>query len=838
MGISISIQVKKTKNFWEDSTVPKIKNKIICLILSLTLLISLFSLTVITGFATDEGITEASGWLESAYAQWNEISGASGYKAYVAPADSSLWTQLDDQLIRKYKDHWRVDAVGLKAGSYKIKIVPVIGGVDSEAKALITDSLTVLPHDRSGFAFVSGSSSGAYNDDGTLKSGAVVIYVTEQTKNSVTATIDGKSYTGLSNILSGSVIKKTSTPICVRFIGNVTDLEEGAAFDKGDLIISEGTSGITIEGIGEDTVLNGFGIRLKRCSNIEIRNLATMNCNSDEGDNVGLQQENDHIWVHNCDFFYGDAGSDADQAKGDGALDTKKSTYITHSYNHFWDCGKVNLQGMKDETTENYITYHHNWFDHSDSRHPRVRTCTVHVYNNFYDGVAKYGIGATSGCSIFSEANYFLNTKNPLLSSKQGTDALGDGTFSGENGGIIKSFGDVFNKSTAPISYANNKTSFDAYFASSRDEQIPSSVKTLSGGTTYNNFDTNSSLMYEYEVQSAADAMNTVKKYAGRVNGGDFKWIFSTADNTGYDVISGLKSALSGYKTSVVAIGGLNKVNTGSDGNGTTGGSSPGAGSGDSTDDDIFNPDTGDGGNGGDNTGGENGGTTTGPITGTYTFNASDVAYGSDKEIISNGTTYADGFFTIEGTVTKRIDSNADVVKSIELAKKGGGAVVFTIGADANVTIVVSSTGDSNTSTFAIVDENGNAVANNEGADTVYGSANGKFTATYNLTAGTYKIVSPANSKYDRGVRLYSAEVVISTPSDVPNTPVDPDLDPDPTPDPDPENPVDPVDPENPDNGETPDTPNEPEQPEEKLNFFQRIWRAIVEFFARLFGKK
>ena len=58
----------------------------------------------------------------------------------------------------------------------------------------------------------------------------------------------------------------------------------------------------------------------------------------------GLQQGNDHIWVHNCDFFYGHAGSDADQVKGDGALDTKTSTYVTHSYNHFWDNGKCNLQ--------------------------------------------------------------------------------------------------------------------------------------------------------------------------------------------------------------------------------------------------------------------------------------------------------------------------------------------------------------------------------------------------------------------------------------------------------------------------------------------------------------
>ena len=111
---------------------------------------------------------------------------------------------------------------------------------------------------------------------------------------------------------------------------------------------------------------------MKNCSNVEVRNIGFMNCNSNEGDDCGLQQDNDHIWVHNCDFFYGDAGSDADQVKGDGALDTKTSTYVTHSYNHFWDNGKCNLQGMKTEEETNYVTYHHNWYDHSDSRHPRI----------------------------------------------------------------------------------------------------------------------------------------------------------------------------------------------------------------------------------------------------------------------------------------------------------------------------------------------------------------------------------------------------------------------------------------------------------------------------------
>ena len=501
---------------------------------------------------------EVGGWFETAYAEWAPMAGVDGYAAYVTTAGSSSWIHLDNYLIRQYNGYWRVDAVGLAAGNYQIRVVPVVGENENASLAITSENITVQAHDRSGYAFVNGTSSGAYNENGTLKSGAVVIYVTEQNKNTVEATIDGNTYTGLSNILASSVLKNAKSPICVRFIGNITDLGTGTAFDKGDLLIdnSHNTSGLTIEGIGEDAVINGFGIRLKNSSNVEIRNLAVMNCDSNEGDNIGLQQANDHVWVHNCDFFYGHAGSDADQAKGDGQLDTKKSTYVTHSYNHFWDGGKVHLQGNGGDTSQ-FITYHHNWYDHCDSRMPRVRVAdSIHVYNNFYDGISKYGIGATTGCSIFSEANYFLNVNAPMMISKQGTDAMGDGTFSGENGGMIKSYGDVMVGCKSFIPYSQNNTSFDAYVASSRNEKLSSSVVTLAGGTAYSNFDTEAGF-YSYNVQSAEEAKVTVQNYAGRMNGGDFQWEFTDADNTSSAVNTALKNELVNYTSSIVSIGGV-----------------------------------------------------------------------------------------------------------------------------------------------------------------------------------------------------------------------------------------------------------------------------------------
>ncbi|MBE6862195.1 MAG: hypothetical protein E7497_04775, partial [Ruminococcus sp.] len=486
-------------------------------------------------------ITASKGYQEAAYVQWSPVSNATGYNVYCDGV------QIDSMLIRQYSGYFRADAVGIKAGSHTIKVVPVIGGSEDSSKAA-SATVTSVAHDRSGYAFTKGKSMGAYNADGTLKSGAVVVYVTDATKDSVKATINGTSATGVQNIILAC--KKNSTPVCIRFIGNITD---PSTLDKGDLLVDTVTCGLTIEGIGNDTTFNGFGLRVKNTSDFEARNIGFMNCNSSEGDNCGLQQGNTYCWVHNCDFFYGDAGSDADQVKGDGALDTKKSQYITHSYNHFWDSGKCNLQGANASDTSNYITYHHNWYDHSDSRHPRVRVATVHVYNNYYDGNAKYGIGSTTDSDVFVENNYFRNCAKPMLISKQGSDT--DSTLSGEAGGMIKAYGNIIEGAKSYKPYSTSSSSFDCYDVTSRTATVPSSVTASNGGAKYSNFDTASDF-YSYTVDAAKDVPAIVEANAGRVDGGDFKWDFNdSTEDSNYDVITALKSALGSYDDSIIAIG-------------------------------------------------------------------------------------------------------------------------------------------------------------------------------------------------------------------------------------------------------------------------------------------
>ena len=523
--------------------------------------------------AASGAITEASGWLETAYVKWTPVTGATGYNVYVksASASDSAYVQLDDELIRKYPSYMRADAVGLKAGDYVMKIVPLNNGKENTSAAIVSDKLTVNAHDRSGFTFSSNSpvknGVGAYNNDGTLKSNASVLYVTEANKNTVKMKIGNTEYTGVAAITQAIKAKNNCQPVAIRIIGQVT-LSGLACKDVSSAyaIGVKGAANVTFEGIGDDATLYEAGVAVFQSTGIEVRNLGLMNWGGGgDGDGISLKQSRG-VWVHNNDVFYGNAGSDGDQAKGDGSMDLKdNSQYVTVSYNHFWDSGKMSLCGMKSESGENWITYHHNWFDHSDSRHPRIRTMSVHVYNNYYDGNSKYGVGAAKDSEAFVEANYFRNCNYPMLSSMQGSDVLAGGIFSGENGGVIKAYNNYMEGQKSVI-YANSDagtttasaTDFDAYLATSRSETVPSTYKAKQGGKTYSNFDTKVDLGVDTaDIDAPADVPSIVTKYAGRIMGGDFKWTFdNSVDDTSYSLNRPLKDKLNAYKTSLVSVGG------------------------------------------------------------------------------------------------------------------------------------------------------------------------------------------------------------------------------------------------------------------------------------------
>lgn len=530
-------------------------------------------------------ITEAKGWQESAYLKWAPFEGASSYNVYVDDK------KIDAQLVRQYKSYYRADVLGLKEGTYSVKVVPVNAEGTEIAGANTASNLVVKSYNREGFAHFKYAGVGAYNNDGTLKAGAKVLYITAKTAKTVSTTVNtGKqeTITGLQSIIDAYSKGKDKTPIAFRIIGkvNLSDLDHISSSAEG-LQVKGAMMNMTFEGVGDDATVYGFGFLLREAESVEFRNFAIMRCLDDA---MSLDTKNSHVWIHNMDLFYGKKGSAADQAKGDGTVDIKgDSKYVTVAYNRFWDNGKASMCGMKSETGENWITYHHNWFDHSDSRMARVRTMSVHMYNNYYQHNDVYGIGATSGSSIFMESNYFDAVKRPIMSSLQGTDAMGDGTFSGEKGGLIKAYGNVFANKPANFSYipyAENNTSFDAYEVSNPSEQVPTSVKTLVGGTSYDNFDTNPSLMYAYTADKAEDVPSIVEGFygAGRLNHGDIDFVIpdeTVVTNGHQQPWPALASILDAYTSGVVKVFG--ESNAAGEGGSTGGGETGGSGDGGST---------------------------------------------------------------------------------------------------------------------------------------------------------------------------------------------------------------------------------------------------------------
>ena len=161
----------------------------------------------------------------------------------------------------------------------------------------------------------------------------------------------------------------------------------------------------TIMGLDGAVILNG-GLRMEAVNNVVIRNL-TFKSQPDDG--IEIRDGSTHIWIdHNSIGTVADGGVDSRIA----------SDFITISWNHFKDTGKTSLVGSSDSETQSRghlkITYHHNWFENTNSRNPLVRFGQVHVLNNYYLGVRNYGARAYTEGSVLVEANLFRNTKTPV----------------------------------------------------------------------------------------------------------------------------------------------------------------------------------------------------------------------------------------------------------------------------------------------------------------------------------------------------------------------------------------------------------------------------------------
>ena len=426
------------------------------------------------------GFSSVGGWNESIYAEISGISDAdvTGV-SYSGTMSGSLTGDDLTYLVRDEGNGVRIDIPGLKAGTYDLTVTTSSGTVSQSG-------ITVENYDRSGYAHFNYTEGvGAYNDDGTLKDNAIVLYVTEDTKNTVTLSYGGKTVSGIGNILNSAgakpktnekgnvlsevintnqeILKDLGTnniPLVVRIVGEVkggdsntsnnppaTPIDGLTAYDSYDYGGTDNDNGmmariqnakdITIEGIGDDAAIIGWGIHFmsgtaaynaglgKSC---EVRNIHFEEYPEDAFGAEGVQSGTtlsapvERIWVHNNSFGPGfcKVPAESDKAEGDGSCDFKRGNYYTMSYNKYWDCHKTNLIGSSDASLQYYMSLHHNYYNNCMARGPLSRQGNVHMYNNVYVGQTDYAVNPRAKSYIFTEYNIFEECKNPVETASGG----------------------------------------------------------------------------------------------------------------------------------------------------------------------------------------------------------------------------------------------------------------------------------------------------------------------------------------------------------------------------------------------------------------------------------
>jgi pectate lyase len=166
----------------------------------------------------------------------------------------------------------------------------------------------------------------------------------------------------------------------------------------------------TIQGAGAGAEISGGGLQMgsttRPGNNVIIRNLRFTGASDDS---ISVTNQAHHVWIDHNEFASG----------FDGLLDIKRaSDFVTVSWNWFHSHSKTLLLGHSDTYTQDIghlrVTYHHNFFDGTEQRHPRVRFGDpVHVFNNYYRGNGLYGVASTMNAGVLVEGNYFDGVAHP-----------------------------------------------------------------------------------------------------------------------------------------------------------------------------------------------------------------------------------------------------------------------------------------------------------------------------------------------------------------------------------------------------------------------------------------
>ena len=477
-----------------------------------------------------------------------------------------------------------MDIVGLKGGNaYDFRIVS--GGV-----TYIKSGVTVSSYDRSGYAhFGATEGVGGYNDDGTPKSGAVIVYVTEQTKNTVTARLGGKTYTGIVSILQNAA--KNSTPLIVRIIGTVgaatwneityqpqgdkltaeevtgingkqlptdkkdifqSELIEGgyntlntsiyselngltskATYSGGEYdsawnnCIVQNASDITVEGIGEDARIFQWGLAFKNCSSIEVRNITF----EDYTEDACSVEAGDTSATSAADFEYG-------------------RIWIHHNTfeegRNYWDVcaeqdkhegdGATDFKGIKDVTVS-YNEYHNNHKTGLVGGRNSHTTANLTYHHNFYNQCnSRMPLARQANIHIYN--NYYYGSTGTNMSLRASAYAFIENCYfdNAKNpivsetdatygSGYAKIYGCIFVGHEIEDKYSDYLT-----VVTDREQTVFSTTK------FGQNFDTDSAIFYYDEANNRSDVENMLTAEEVRTLVPVLAGVMSRSGDTGGDV--------------------------------------------------------------------------------------------------------------------------------------------------------------------------------------------------------------------------------------------------------------------------------------------------------------
>lgn len=237
----------------------------------------------------------------------------------------------------------------------------------------------------------------------------------------------------------------SSTPITIQVEGTInhgnTSKVSGSSCNTAAGVIElKQISNVTIVGVGNGAVFDQLGIHIRESRNIIIQNVTVRNVKksgsptSNGGDAIGMESDVRNVWVDHVTL----EASGGESEGFDGLFDMKDNTqYVTLSYSILRNSGRGGLIGSSESDTSNgYVTFHHNLYENIDSRAPLLRGGIAHIYNNHYKNLNESGINSRAGARAKVDNNYFKDSKDVL------------GTFYTDAAGYWQVSGNIFDNVT------------------------------------------------------------------------------------------------------------------------------------------------------------------------------------------------------------------------------------------------------------------------------------------------------------------------------------------------------------------------------------------------------